>query len=108
MGKTSEAERYKTYMINYGYVNNGMYGLDDLPPELHPVCEDSTDRLDFERFFFQLPKEQTEIMISMFLGLKPKEIVKIHRFRNIGRFYSMSAKLRDSYKSKKERFLGYN
>lgn len=91
----------------YAYVNQRSANLDDLPSELHPVFEDDTDRIGLERFFFQLPQEQTALMISMFLGLKPKEIMEVHHFRTIGRFYSMSAKLRDSYKEKKGQFLGY-
>lgn len=93
---------------DYGYVTYRPTSLDELSPELHPTVEDETDRIGLERFFFQLPKEQTEVMVSMFLGLKPKEIVKVHHFRNIGRFYNMSAKLRESYKDKKAQFLGYS
>ncbi len=69
------------------------------------VYQSDMDFVGLENLFYSLPKDQTEIMVSLFLGLKPKEIVKIHRFRNIGRFYSTSARLRESYRRKKERYL---
>jgi len=90
-------------MEDYGFASS----VDGVPAELHPIYEDNFDRIGWALFFHSLPREQTELMISMFLGMKPKEIVKLHHFRNMRRFYGMTARLRQSYKEKKSHFLGY-
>jgi len=88
----------------YGYASS----VDGLPPELHPTYEDDFDRIGWTRFFHELPCEETEVMVSLFLGMKPKEIMHIHHFTSMRRFYALSSRLRQSYREKKAQFLGYD
>lgn len=70
------------------------------------VQPDNIDFVGFENLFHSLPKEQLEVMICLFLGMKPIEIVEALHFKNIARFYNISAGLRKSYQERKEAFIG--
>jgi len=66
---------------------------------------DNIDSVGFENFFHSLPKEELEVMICLFLGMTPTEIVEAFHFKNIARFYNVSARLRESYKERKQEFM---
>lgn len=63
------------------------------------------DFVAYENLFHSLPKDQLEVMICLFLGMKPLEIVKALHFKNIARFYNISSRLRRSYQERKEAFI---
>lgn len=91
-------------MNEYAYVLQG-----DGQSELVPVTD--TVRMDFvgyERLFHHIPQDQMEVLVCLFLGMKPNEIVKALKYKNIVRYYNVSARLRMSFKRQKGRFLDYN
>lgn len=76
--------------------------------EANAVYMEHYDVAGLEKFFYTLPTEETEVMVCMYLGLKPKEAAAALGYRSMSSFYSMSARLRQSYQAKKSRFLGYD
>jgi hypothetical protein len=66
---------------------------------------DQLDCVGWVNLFHQIPQEQMEVMVCLFLGLKPLEIVKVLDYRNIARYYNVNNKLRKSYKLKKALFV---
>lgn len=89
-----------------GYDGNDPYSL---PLEsILPAVEDSFDRYGWEELFHTLPQEQLEILVCLFLGMKPEEIVKVLQYPNIVRFYNVSTKLRRLYREQKDECLGYD
>ena len=82
---------------------------EDAPNEsLMPVVEDKFDRYGWEKLFHTLPQEQLEVLVCLFLGLKPEEIVKVLHYPNIVRYYNVSTKLRKLYQERKKVCLDYN
>lgn len=75
---------------------SGKYGLTE---------PDNIDFIAYENLFHSLPQDQLEVMICLFLGMKPLEIVKALRFKNIARFYNISSRLRKSYQERKDAFM---
>lgn len=65
---------------------------------------DNIDFIAYENLFHSLPQEQLEVMICLFLGMRPVEIVKALNFKNIARFYNISSRLRKSYREQKDAF----
>lgn len=70
--------------------------------------QQAIDQVGWERMFHNIPQEQLEVMVCLFLGFKPKEIVDILQLPNIVRYYNVSTKLRQSYKERKAECLDYN
>lgn len=69
------------------------------------VEQDNMDFIGYENLFHSLPREQLEVMICLFLGMKPVEIAKEFKYKNIARFYSINSRLRKSYQERKEEFM---
>lgn len=67
--------------------------------------QDQFDRVGWTNLFHLIPQKQLEIMICLFLGLSPKEIVTVLDFKNIAQYYNISNKLRKSYRLKKAQFV---
>lgn len=88
----------------YAFVNNE--GGDEFG--LGGSYEDSFDRIGWENMFHKLPVEQLEVLVCLYLGMKPVEIVKVLHYKNIIRYYNVSAKLRNLYREQKPRLLDYN
>lgn len=63
------------------------------------------DFVGYENLFHSLPKDQLEVMVCLYLGMKPLEIVKTLRFKNVARFYNISSRLRKSYQERKGAFM---
>lgn len=87
----------------YGFINANEDWLED--SEIVPVVEDTFNRCGWENFFHFLPQEQLEVMICMYLGLKPLEIVEALQMKNIGKYYNVSFKLRNVYRLNKDHFI---
>jgi hypothetical protein len=85
----------------YGFVNGEADNYD--PRE--PVAEDRGDNIFLEQMFHNLPKEQLEVLVCLYLGFKPPEIVKILHYPNIVRYYNVSSKLRSLYRKRKDEAL---
>jgi hypothetical protein len=67
-----------------------------------PAPEDEKiDSLAWEKVFHQMPQEQLEVFVCLYLGLKPKEIMKVLGFDTIARFYNVNAKLKRLYRELK-------
>ena len=75
---------------------NGRFGF---------TLPDIVDSVGMENLFHSLPKDQLEVMICLFLGMKPAEIVSALHFRNIARFYNISSRLRKSCLERKAAFM---
>lgn len=73
-----------------------------------PIFEDTLDRYGWEKMFHALPQEQLEVLVCLYLGLKPTEIVTTLGYPNIVRYYNVSSKLRKMYKERKKECLDYN
>ncbi len=81
----------------YGFANGEM----DDPNE--PIVNESlNDTVFLEEMFHNLPQEQLEVLVCLYLGFKPPEIVKILHYPNIVRYYNVSSKLRSLYRKRKE------
>lgn len=89
----------------YGYIDKEDY---DPFGEIVPIVEDTFNRIGWENLFHNLPKEQLEVLVCLYLGFKPTEIVKILHYKNIAKYYNVSAKLRRLYREQKDRFIDYN
>ncbi len=63
--------------------------------------EKKIDMIAWEKLFHKLPQEQLEVFVCLYLGLKPKEIVKVLQFDKIARFYNVNAKLKRLYREQK-------
>lgn len=74
----------------------GMFGAVD--PEM-------SDAVGFENFFHSVPKEQLEVMICLYLGMKPKEIAIAFGYKNVARFYNISSRLRKTFNEGKATFI---
>lgn len=89
---------------NYGYTDRDEDTLGDLVP----TVSDTFNRIGWEQLFHNLPCEQLEILVFLYLGLKPLEIVEVLEFKNIAKYYNVSAKLKRLYREQKYRFIDYN
>lgn len=88
----------------YGFLN----GEDAYDPREPLQDVGFFDSIPVEDLLHSLPQEQLEVLVCLFLGFKPIEIVKILKFPNIVRYYNVSSKLRKLYRERKERDLAYN
>ena len=89
-----------------GYINfSDNFEDNQLVPVVH---QDKTDKIGWENLFCQLPQEQLEVFVCLYLGFKPKEIVKVLHFKNIARFYNVNAKLKRLYREQNWRVFEYN
>lgn len=88
----------------YAFLN----GDEEGEVEIVPIGEDTFDRIGWENLFHSLPQEQLEVLVCLYLGMKPLEIVKALGYENIGRYYNVSFKLRQMYRERKDRFVEYN
>lgn len=66
------------------------------------------DKHAWEKFFHRVPKEQLELFVCLYLGMKPPEIVEVLGYPNIRRFYKVNDKLRETYRKEKDLFIDYN
>lgn len=94
---------YSDTLDPYAYVSTGEDWFED--SEIVPVVQDTFNRVGWENFFHIMPQEQLEIMVCMYLGLKPLEIVKALQLKNIGKYYNASFKLRNIYRKEKGHFI---
>lgn len=122
MGKSKDEGKNKTRMtatfediLRAMEVSKGTISLDAItdgfekPDEsIFPTVRDTFDRYGWEKMFHHLPQEQLEVLVCLFLGLKPAEIVKVLHYPNIVRYYNVSTKLRKIYQERKEACLDYN
>lgn len=70
------------------------------------VEEELSDQIGLERMLHRIPQDQLEVLVCLYLGFKPAEIVKILKYPNIIRYYNVSAKLRKIYREQKNECLG--
>lgn len=93
---------------------NNEYGYEDYHENLNesnfvPAVQcDVMDTAAFENLYHTIPQNQLEVLVCLYLGLRPKEIVEALQYPNITRFYNMNARLKKTYRQKKSHFLGYN
>ena len=66
------------------------------------------DVVGWERFFHLIPQEQMEVLVCIYLGMKPVEIVEVLQLPNITRFYNVCMGLRKTYREQKGAVLDYN
>jgi hypothetical protein len=85
----------RTYL---GFVN----GEDAYDPREPVMDKEISDFVSLEGLFHNLPQEQLEVLVCLYLGFKPNEIVKILQYPNIVRYYNVSSKLRKLYRERKE------
>lgn len=103
MSGTEKTNR-KYLEVTYINVSESFENFDRVSsPEEH-----KTDKIGWENLFRQLPQDQLEVFICLYLGLKPKEIVKALHFENIARFYNVNAKLKKLYREQNWRIFEYN
>lgn len=76
--------------------------------EFAPIVVDNFDRIGWEKMFHNMPQEQMEVLICLYLGFKPVEIVKVLKYPNIVKYYNISAKMRKLYNEQKNHFVDYN
>ena len=99
-------------ILEYRYINAYDY-LGDMEASwedgnIVPTVVDDFDRIAWEKLLHSIPQEQTEVLICKYLGFKPKEIVKILHYKNIGKYYNANYKLRDMYRKRKNHYIDYN
>lgn len=86
----------------YGFVN----GENEFDPR-DPLFEDNNmDSIAWEKFFYELSPDQLEVLLFLYLGFKPQEIMRKLKYKNIRRFYNVSATLRTVYRSRKTTVAG--
>jgi hypothetical protein len=91
-------------IIDFGYVN--YHSLEDAHPDLVPLVQpDNRDDREWECFFHDMPQAQLEVVICLFLGFKPAEIVDILQYPNIARFYNMSVQVKNTYRKRKTQYF---
>lgn len=89
----------------YGFLN----GEDGEYDPREPIIDhEILDSRGLENLFHTLPQDQLEVLICLYLGFKPAEIVEILHYPNIVRYYNVSSKLRRLYREQKELSLAYN
>ena len=82
------------------------YAADGTPLiELIPVEDSEFDKVGWTNLFYQIPTEQMKILVCMFLGMTPEETMAALHFRNIGRYYSLTTKLHETYQLRKAQFI---
>jgi hypothetical protein len=90
--------------IDFAYVNYN--SLEDAHPDLVPIVQAKTnDDNEWEHFFHDMPQAQLEVVICLYLGFKPAEIVKILKYPNIARFYNMSVQVKNTYRKRKTEYF---
>ena len=89
--------------MEYGYENEG--GEAEIIGVVEP---DSFDKVGWQSMFYQIPREQMQILVCLYLGMKPPDIVKALEIPNIVRYYNASVKLRSIFRQKKDSILDYN
>jgi hypothetical protein len=89
-------------MTEYPYVKGFENGEAAIIPFIMP---DDMDKIAWEKLFHTIPQEQLEVLVCLYLGMRPKEIVKTLQYPSIVRFYNMTAKLRETYRQQKHLFL---
>lgn len=99
-----EKPNNKYVEISYINVSESFEDFTKVPsPREHKI-----DIIGWEALFHQLPQDQLEVFVCLYLGLKPKEIVKALHFENIARFYNVNAKLKKIYREQNWRVFEYN
>jgi len=103
LGQPRGAEKNSTRMIiDFQFVD--FHSLEDT--DIVPVAfQDTMDRTSWENLFHSLPQDQLEVLVCLFLGLSPDEVVKALHYPNIVRFYNVNAKLKASYNKQKQLFF---
>jgi hypothetical protein len=76
--------------------------------ELISVVEDTFNRVGWENFFHYLPREQLTLMVCMYLGMQPAEIIEVMHFKDIRGYYNANVKLKSIYRKEKNHFIDYN
>lgn len=65
------------------------------------IAHEKTDSVAWEKLFHKLPREELEVFVLLYLGLKPKEIMIILNFEKISQFYNINARLKKYYRELK-------
>jgi hypothetical protein len=81
-------------------------GVDNFESIL-PKIEDNFDRIGWERLFHDIPRPELELLGCIFLGMRPHEIMSTLGYKNIARYYAMSARLRAIYRQRKTDYVDY-
>jgi len=66
------------------------------------------DNVGWERLIHQIPQEELEVFVCLYVGMKPKEIVKTLELNSISKFYNLCASLKKIYAEENWLVLEYN
>jgi len=93
------------------FLNIPIYNVSDKYDELERTAAPhvkAADPIGWTNFLHQVPQDQLEVFICLFLGMEPKEIVEALHFPNIARFYNINSKLKKTYREQNWRIFEYN
>ena len=63
------------------------------------------DKVVWEKIYHELPKNQLELLVCLYLGFRPKEIVKILGYKNEYRYHNLKTKLMHTYEKIKLKII---
>ncbi len=86
--------------VNYG---DEVYWEDGIIVQVAP---EEMDRYGWESLLHSLSQSQLEVLVCRYLGMSPTQIVKALELKNIGKYYSINVKIKDSYRKTKDHFIG--
>lgn len=66
---------------------------------LLPTTELSVASMDVEKFIYHLPYRNVAVLVFLSMGYKPKEIMKIMRFKNVNSIHHIVGDLRKRHAS---------
>lgn len=69
---------------------------------------DFIDKQVWEKFFHTLPTLQLHILVMLYVGMTPKEIMSTLNFKNPQKYYNESHKLKTLFRKKKQEVTDYN
>jgi len=96
MSKKRGKYKKKLYILVKSYDT----GLDTIK-DLYSLDNTSFDKMSWEKILHELPKEQLEVFVFLYLGFKPAEIVKLLNISSLSKFYKINKDMKNTYKSKK-------
>lgn len=94
-------------MIDFAFIP--YHDLENDHPDLVPIVRtDDIDSKAWEQLIYSMPQAYVELMICLYLGLKPKEIAKALEYGSVSRFYTNNRRMKQLYREQKKHILAYN
>lgn len=95
-------------MIDFVYVDFNKLANGDFPELTPQVFDDPDGNVDMEIMIHSLEQNELELLVCLYLGMLPAEIIRVLGLRNAVQLYYATQKLRRACKKQKSDSKVYN